>query len=85
MTRVKYPPPTNEKINDNQKHLQVAEEIKQRKVPRIDLIPKFNYPKHIPNLNPFQCIMIKDLEIVIGQKYDWDVNVSIRNLPNKPN
>ena len=39
LTRVRYPPLTIEQINDNRKHLQVIEQFKQHKVPRIDLIP----------------------------------------------
>ena len=74
LTRVRYPPLNIDQINDNQKHLQVLKQIKQHKVPRIDLIPKFHYPKHIANLKAYQGIMIKDLEIEIGRKFVWGVD-----------
>ena len=74
MTRVRYPSLNLEQINVNQKHLQVLKQIKQHKVPRIYLIPKFHYPKHIANLKAFQGIMVKDLEMEIGRKFVWGVD-----------
>ena len=51
----------------------ILEQIKQNRVPRVDLLPTFQYPERIPNLEPLQGIKVRDLEKIISRKFVWGV------------
>ena len=74
--KIKYPNLTEEQHNQPEIRLglSILEQIKQNKVPRVDLLPTLLYPKRIPKLKPFQGIKVKELEKIIDRKFVWSVN-----------
>ena len=43
------------------------------KVPRVDLLPTFQYPERIPNLKALQDVKVRELEKIISRKFVWGV------------